>query len=78
MRDVEVQIEGVVDPAKERAKLEKQREQLGQRVAASEKRLSNEGFLAKAGEQVVQKENMALDELKKQLLSVEKRLEELR
>jgi predicted NBD/HSP70 family sugar kinase len=62
VRDMEVHIEGVVDPEKERAKLQKQKEQLLQKIAASEKKLTNEGFLAKAGEAVVAKERAQLED----------------
>jgi len=74
VRDVEVHVEGVVDPEKERAKLEKQKEQLLQKIAACERKLANEGFLAKAGEAVVAKERAQLEELGKQLAAVERGL----
>ena len=77
VRDVEIHIEGVVDPVKERQKLEKQREQIAQRIAGNEKKLANEGFLAKAGEAVVAKERAQLEEQRQQLATVLRSLAEL-
>ncbi len=77
VKDLEIHVCGVVDAEKEKRKLAKQLEQLQARIDTSAKKLANEGFLAKAGEAVVQKERAQLAELRAQLASVEQGLRDL-
>jgi len=68
---------GVVDLAKEKAKLEQQVEKLCAQIGSIEKKLGNEGFTAKAPPQVIAKERANLDALQQQLAGVEQSLREL-
>jgi valyl-tRNA synthetase len=68
---------GVVDLAKERAKLQKEAEKLRGQVAAVEKKLANEGFVAKAPPAVIDKERASLAALRAQLDGIEQSLREL-
>jgi valyl-tRNA synthetase len=71
---VEVYIPGVIDITKERARLTKQREQLLERIAGSQRKLANADFLRKASPDVVQKERDRLMECETQLENVEANL----
>ncbi len=71
VRDVDCYVFGVVDLEKERQKLEKERDQLAGRIAGSEKKLGNEGFVAKAPPEVVEAEKARLADMKKQLAAIE-------
>jgi len=68
---------GVVDLAKEQAKLEKEAEKLRAQIAGIEKKLGNEGFVAKAPPAVIEKERQALAALQAQIAGVEQSLREL-
>ncbi len=67
VRDVEIFVTGVVDPAEEAKKLAKQREKLQQKIDGLKKKLSNQGFVEKAPPAVVEKERATLAELEAQL-----------
>ena len=68
---------GVVDLDKEKQKLEKELKALTGRIGGLDKKLSNEGFLAKAPAAVVEKERAALEAYKVQLQGVQQSLAEL-
>ncbi len=68
---------GVVDLAKEKARLDKDAEKLRSQIAAIEKKLGNEGFVAKAPPAVIEKERAALAALQAQLAGVEQSLRDL-
>jgi valyl-tRNA synthetase len=68
---VEIYIPGVIDVAKERARLHKQREQLLSRLTGSRRKLANADFLRKASQEVVQKERDRLAESEAELENVE-------
>ena len=69
--DLEVYVEGVFDPAEERARLLKEKAKLDKMIAQSARKLSNEGFLAKAPPAVVDKERGRLAEAESQLAAVD-------
>lgn len=68
---------GVVDLEKERQKLSKEQKALAGRIGGLEKKLANQGFLAKAPAAVVEKERASLAALQAQLAGVQQSLEEL-
>jgi valyl-tRNA synthetase len=68
---VEIYIPGVIDVAKERARLLKQREQLLARLDGSQRKLANANFLQKATPEVVQKERHRVAECEAELENVE-------
>mgnify|MGYP002016363007 CR=1 FL=1 len=68
---------GVVDLDKERQKLSKEQKTLAGRIGGLEKKLANQGFLAKAPAAVVEKERASLAALQAQLAGVQQSLEEL-
>ena len=68
---------GVVDLDKEKQKLQKEQKTLEGKIGGLERKLSNEGFLAKAPAAVVEKERAALDAFKVQLQGVQQSLSEL-
>ncbi|MBK8975422.1 MAG: valine--tRNA ligase [Planctomycetes bacterium] len=74
VRDVECHVLGVVDPDKERAKLETERDALQKRIAGVNAKLGNAGFVAKAPQQVVEQERARLAELEQQLATLQARL----
>jgi valyl-tRNA synthetase len=67
----------VQDIEAERAKLQKQKEQIETAKKAVEEKLANENFVAKARPQVVKQAKEKLSELAKQLKTIEKHLREL-
>jgi valyl-tRNA synthetase len=71
---VEVYIPGVIDITRERARLTRQREQLLDRIAGSQRKLANADFLSKASPDIVQKERDRLAECETQLENVETNL----
>jgi valyl-tRNA synthetase len=68
---------GVVDLQKEKGKLEQQRDKLQGQIAGIERKLGNEGFVAKAPPAVIDKERANLAALQQQLAGVEQSLREL-
>jgi valyl-tRNA synthetase len=68
---------GVVDLDKERQKLQKQAEQLQGQIQGLQKKLGNEGFLAKAPPEVVAQQRQSLAALEQQLAGVGQSLREL-
>lgn len=76
-RDVELFVAGVVDLEAERARLEKQRDQLKGRIEGARKKLSNENFVKRAQPDVVERERERLAELESQLSSVKAGLADL-
>jgi len=75
--DSKVYLLGVVDLDKERQKLQKEQQTLQGRIGGVEKKLSNEGFLAKAPAAVVDKERANLEAMRAQLAGVQQSLTEL-
>ena len=73
----EVYVHDAVDIQAERAKLEKQKQQIENAKKAVEAKLSNENFVNKAKPQVVAQARDRLAELSEQLKTVEKHLSEL-
>ncbi len=67
----------VIDPDAERRKLEKQKDEIEKAKKATEARLNNENFIAKAKPQVVAATRDKLAELTEQLKLLEKHLSEL-
>jgi len=64
-------LKGLIDPAAEKAKLLKQQKDLQGWIKASEAKLSNERFLAKAPPKVVEEAKVYLADLKEKLARVE-------
>ena len=59
--EVFIRLEGLIDIAQERARLEKEIDRRKKFILAIEKKLQNEGFLAKAPEDVIRQEREKLD-----------------
>ena len=72
--ELEVYLADVLDPEKERARLEKQREQAQKQLAALDKKLGNEAFVARAPAEVVAAERARQAELQAQLAGIEQGL----
>ncbi len=68
---------GVVDLQKEQAKLEKEADKVRGQIGGIEKKLSNEGFVAKAPPAVIEKERANLTALQAQLAGIEQSLRDL-
>ena len=68
--DLEIFLHDVLDPDKERARLEKQRQKLEKQLAACEKKLSNPKFLEKAPKNVVEKEEQRKKENESELAAI--------
>ncbi|MCX6559418.1 MAG: valine--tRNA ligase [Candidatus Aminicenantes bacterium] len=74
---MEIYVPGLIDPAKERAKLEAQRAKLAEDLRKTEAKLGNEGFIARAPADVVEKERQKLAEMRSQIGSIEANLKTL-
>ena len=77
VRDIEIQVPGILDLDKERAKLSRQRQQLADRITGTAKKLDNEQFVGKAPPEVVERERANLEALEAQVESIEARLRAL-
>ncbi len=75
--ELEAWVLGVVDLDKERGKLQKEADKLRGQVEGLDRRLSNEGFVAKAPAEVVARERQNLETMRAQLVAVENSLREL-
>ena len=74
---IEVYVHDAIDPEAERQKLARQKENVQKAKAGTEAKLDNENFVNKAKPEVVAQARDKLDELSKQLETIEKHLEEL-
>jgi valyl-tRNA synthetase len=75
--DLEVYLIGVIDPDREKQRLEKQREKLLMDAAKSESNLQNENFLSRAPAQVVEGEKKKLKDFRAQIDLIDKNLKAL-
>jgi len=75
--DIEIHLIGVVDPDKERERLEKQRFKLEKESEKSKARLANDSFISKAPAEVVEAEKRKLKEIQIQIQLVDKSLSAL-
>ncbi|MBW3595776.1 MAG: valine--tRNA ligase [Planctomycetes bacterium] len=69
--EIYVNMEGFIDVAAEKQKLEKEREKIDKLITGKEKKLENQQFVEKAPADVVQRERESLAELKQQLNSIQ-------
>ena len=76
--EVHVDLERFIDIDAELNRLEKLLAQLVKQITGKEQKLSNENFVSRAPEEVVQRERESLGDLKKQRTSVEGDIERLR
>ena len=74
---MEVYVDGVIDVQAELERLQKQMEELAGALKRCEAKLENDNFVNRAKPEVVQRERDRLEQLKEQLATVEKNLEEL-
>jgi len=74
---IQIYVHDMIDTQAEHHRLEKQKQQLEQAKKAVEAKLNNENFLQKAKPQVVTQAKDRLDQLSKELETVEKHLAEL-
>jgi len=72
-----IPLEGILDPDVERARLSKRMVEVEADLARSRSKLSNQGFLDKAPQDVVEKERRRLDELRSEAAAVVSQLDEL-
>ena len=72
--EVYLELKGLIDADKEKARIMKDKEAAEKEIARTQKKLSNEGFLAKAPQAVVEKERNKLKELEEKLASLDERL----
>ncbi|MBM3293151.1 MAG: valine--tRNA ligase [Candidatus Aminicenantes bacterium] len=75
--DMEVYVPGLIDPAKERERIEGKRAKLLEDLKKAETRLANEGFIGRAPAEVVDRERLRLKELQGQLAALEAALKAL-
>ncbi len=75
--DIEIFLGEVLDPEKERARLESQRNKLTKERDAAAKKLGNDEFVSKAPADVVARVRARLDEVTAQLAIIDKNLEDL-
>jgi len=75
--EVIVDLDGLIDIAAERIRLEKEREKLTRSIGGKEGKLSNSKFVDNAPADIVQRERESLDKLKSQLESVSNALQSL-
>jgi valyl-tRNA synthetase len=77
VNELQVYVHDVIDPAAEKARLEKQKQNIINQIKPIEAKLSNENFVQRAKADVVLASRDKLSELKEQLAAVEKHLSEL-
>ncbi|MCJ7643069.1 MAG: class I tRNA ligase family protein [Candidatus Aminicenantes bacterium] len=75
--DIEIYLTGVIDPEKERERLESRRKKLLDDIGKAEARLGNEGFVRRAPADVVEKEKQKLKDLTTQIESIDVHLKAL-
>jgi valyl-tRNA synthetase len=75
--DVEIYLLGVIDPEKERKRLQNRRTKLVEDGLKAEAKLSNEGFLARAPADVVEKERQKLRDLMSEIELIDANLRAL-
>ncbi|RPJ36225.1 MAG: valine--tRNA ligase, partial [Planctomycetaceae bacterium] len=75
--ETQVYLHNVIDPAAERARLEKQKQEIEQAKKAVEGKLGNENFVTRAKPEVVAQAREKLAQLQEQLQAVERHLAEL-
>ena len=76
--EVFLPLAGIVDPAKESARLQKQAAKLEKEIGGLAGRLSSPKFVEKAPEEVVRKSEAELAELRERLAAVAARLEQMK
>ncbi|TDI45051.1 MAG: valine--tRNA ligase [Acidobacteria bacterium] len=74
VHDVEIHLAGIVDPAQEKARLEKQRARLAKEMEASRRKLENEKFVSRAKPEAVAKERSKAADLERQIASLDENL----
>jgi valyl-tRNA synthetase len=75
--DMEIFLGDVLDPEKERARLETQKKKLTKQLEASKKKLANPNFLEKAPAEVVEEEKTRVSDLTGEIALLEKNLQVL-
>jgi valyl-tRNA synthetase len=75
--DVEIYLAGLIDPEKERKRLEAKRKKLIEDVKKTEARLDNESFLSRAPADVVEKERQKLKDLSAEIDLIDANLKAL-
>ena len=75
--EIYIPLEGLVDLQAEAERLEKEREKVTGELTKLEKKLSNEGFLAKAAPEIIEKDRARAAELRDALTVLESQLGEL-
>jgi len=74
--EIYVSLVGLVDFEAEKARLTKERDKVAKDLAKLEKKLSNEGFLAKAAAEIIEKDRNKAADLRKALTKFDAQLEE--
>ena len=74
---IEVYVHDAIDPSAERARLEKQAQQVGQTLKGVEAKLGNENFMNRAKPEVVEQARQKQVELQEQLANINRHLSEL-
>ena len=74
---MEIYVPGLIDPGKEKERLASKRAKLAEDLRKAEAKLSNEGFVARAPADVVERERAKLAELKAQVESIDEGLKAL-
>jgi len=77
VRGVEIYLPGVVDLDEERDRLTKQRLKVDKALTATRRKLGNDGFVAKAKLEVVERQRQRLADLEKQLQGIDAGLDNL-
>jgi len=77
VEEMQVYLHDVIDPAAERKRLEKQKEQIEKGLNSVQGKLNNENFTTRAKPQVVAQAKEKLKELTEQLQAIQKHLSEL-
>ena len=76
--EVYLELKGLIDTEKEKGRIEKAKAALEKDIARTSGKLNNQGFLAGAPEEVVQKEKEKLAQFEEKMKSFNERLEFLK
>ena len=75
--EIYIPLEGLVDFDAERERLAKERDKAAVELGRLDKKLSNEGYLAKAASEIIDKDRARADEIRDQLVLIDAQLVEL-
>ena len=72
--EIYLELKGLIDTVKEKERIEKAKKGLEKEIARTSGKLNNQGFIAKAPEDVIEKEREKLKEFEEKMNSLNERI----